>query len=302
MVFPFAARAPRALAPLALAALAPLAVGCDDDDSPAAAEPQAVSVRFAAKLGDTPAACGVRVEGVGATQGAVTVKDLRFYVSEVALLTDAGEAVPLALEARSPWQSEAVALLDFEDGTGPCADSGNAELNDVVTGTVPAGTYTGVQFTLGVPAGLNHLDTAAAPSPLNLGSMFWAWSTGYKFVRVDLLNDNPAPANGWFVHLGSTFCDSPAPTTAPTSPCGHPNRPTIALSGFDAATQTVVFDVAALLAEADVTVNTPDTSPGCMSAANDATECGPVFAGFGLDFETGDCVNGCAGQRAFRVE
>ena len=53
------------------------------------------------------------------------------------------------------------------------------------------------------------------------------------------------------------------------------------LSPFDPATEVVQFDLAALLAGANVDVNQADTAAGCMSAGNDA-DCGGLFAALGL--------------------
>ena len=38
----------------------------------------------------------------------------------------------------------------------------------------PAGEYTGLQFRVGVPPELNHLDAAVAPAPLNDPGLWWA--------------------------------------------------------------------------------------------------------------------------------
>ncbi len=81
--------------------------------------------------------------------------------------------VVVALEQDGVWQHEDVALLDFENKAGACAN-GTVELNTSVRGTVPAGTRSsGLRFKLGVPFALNHANAATAPSPLNLTAMFW---------------------------------------------------------------------------------------------------------------------------------
>ena len=259
-----------------------------------------VTLNFGAAVGDQPAACGQSYEGLGSEGTTVQIQDLRFFVSAIELLDAQGNATPLALDQDGLWQYADVALLDFEDGTSACQDAGTAELNDVVVGSVPAGDYTGVRFSLGVPFELNHQDPASAPSPLNLPSMFWVWQGGHKFARLDLLNDNP-DGNAWFWHQGSTGCASSGPETPPENPCLRPNRLEVEFQDLDWSAQTIVFDVEMLLAGVDVSQNTPMTAPGCMSAPDDP-ECMELFPKLGLDLMTGQCSSDCSDQQVFRVE
>ena len=161
-----------------------------------------IAVDFKAVVGDREFACGESYESIGTSESTVTPTDFRFYVSDVALIDESGNAVPLELEQDSKWQYQNVALLDFEDGTSAC-DNGTAEMNTTVVGTVPEGDYQGLQFTMGVPEDLNHEDAAIAPSPLNLTSMWWNWQGGYKFLRVDLETDK-AIANSQMSHSKTT--------------------------------------------------------------------------------------------------
>jgi uncharacterized repeat protein (TIGR04052 family) len=265
------------------------------------AEPpgQAVTINFAVKVGSEDAACGTSApyEGLGTASTSVTLNDIRFYVSNIRLLSGT-EEVPMNLEQDGTWQYRDVALLDFENGTSGCATNGNAETNDRVVGTVQPGTYDGIVFDLGVPFSLNHEDLTAAPSPLNVAAMYWAWALGHKFLRVDIA---VVGGEGWDVHLGSAMCDSPGPTMPPASECDRPNRARIALTGFDPATDTVVLDLAELVADADLNTDAGGT-PGCQSFPDDTGECTPLFPKLGLDFATGDCVDDCQAQSAFRVE
>jgi len=260
-----------------------------------------VSIRFALRVGDQDATCDQSYDGVGASDATVSLRDLRFYVSNVRLLDADGAETPVALTQDDTWQYESVALLDFEDASGECGEGTTTETNDVVVGTVPAGEYTGVRFELGVPFELNHLDVDAPP-PLNDVAMFWAWASGHKFLRIDLTNENPAPDNGWFIHLGSQGCESGAPVEPPTEPCGRPGLPTITLDGFDAASNLIVGDIARLVADEDVNLDTPMSAPGCMSFAPDANECDDLFPHLGLSWESGACENDCADQDFFAVE
>ncbi len=261
-----------------------------------------VSIRFALRVGDQDAHCNESYDAVGSSGATVSFRDLRFYVSGVRLLDGEGNETPVELTQDGTWQYENVALLDFEDASGECAEGTNEALNDVVVGTVPAGEYTGVRFELGVPFELNHADAAVAPPPLNEAAMFWVWAAGYKFLRIDITNENAPPDDAWFIHLGSENCVSGAPTEPPTEACGRPGLPTITLDGFDPATQTIVGDIAALVAGEDVNADTPDSAPGCMSFTVDENECDQLFPALGLSWDTGACDNGCDGQSFFTVE
>ena len=259
-----------------------------------AADQQPVTLRFAAQVNGQPFACGQRYADIGTTRSTITPGDFRLYVSEVALVDETGGAVPVKLAQDGMWQLENVVLLDFEDGSGPCRN-GTAGTNTEVRGSVPVGRYTGLRFTLGVPFARNHGDPTTAPAPLNLTAMFWNWQGGYKFVKFDTASSGLSgahakagaghgggAASGFSVHLGSTVCASAARTEAPSS-CQNPNRVTVQFERFDAATQTVVADIGAVLADANVDVNAPRTSPGCMSFPNDA-DCPPVMGALGLGY------------------
>ena len=267
-----------------------------------AADPRPVTLRFKAMVGSEPFACGKSYEGIGTAKARITPQDFRFYVSEVQLIDRAGKAVPVDLVQDRKWQHRDVALLDFEDKSGPCLN-GTADTNLMVRGSVPAGDYAGVRFTLGVPFGLNHEDALLAYSPLNLSGLFWSWLAGYKFLRLDMaVSRGP----GFVVHLGSTACQPPggiagghaghrgaggAASQRPAK-CDNPNRPTIAFAAFDHDKDVIVADIAALLARTDVTVNQPNTALGCLSAPDDR-DCPGVMAAFGLAAGT---------QSFFRVE
>ena len=147
-----------------------------------------VEIDFEAWVGDRQFACGESYEEVGTSGSTITPTDFRFYVSDVALIDEDGNAVPVELEQDGKWQYKSTVLLDFEDGTSAC-DNGTPAMNTTVVGTIPEGNYESLQFTMGVPENLNHEDAAIAPSPLNLTSMWWNWQGGYKFLRVELETD-----------------------------------------------------------------------------------------------------------------
>ncbi len=252
-----------------------------------------VSLNFAAQINGQPFACGQRYDGVGTTRSSITPSDFRMYVSEVKLLRQDGSAVPVQLAQDGIWQHQNVALIDFENGTGPCRN-GTTATNTAVRGQVPAGDYVGVELTVGVPFALNHQDPTVAPAPLNSTAMFWNWQGGYKFIKFDttssgISTDKPAapnamgPVTRYSVHLGSTACAGDSKTQAPSS-CQNPNRMTVRLNQFDLPKNTVVVDMGAVLAQANVDVNAKGTSPGCMSFLKDA-DCPPVMSALGLAYD-----------------
>ena len=247
-----------------------------------AQSPTPVKINFAAVVGGRPFACGQKYDGIGTTKSTITVSDFRFFVSGVSLVSKSGATVPVALTQDGKWQNGSVALIDFEDGTATCSN-GTPDTNTVIAGSVPPGDYAGVTFDIGLPFEVNHKDPTTAPSPLNLSRLFWNWNAGYKFARIDM--KSTGMPQGWVLHLGSTACrPDNGPTWVPTT-CANENKPSITLMPFDAATQVVQFDLAAMLATSNVDVNTKDTAGGCMSTPNDP-ECGPIFAALGLPFGT----------------
>jgi uncharacterized repeat protein (TIGR04052 family) len=254
-----------------------------------------ITIRFAARVNNNDVACGMVYDGLGLAPSTVTVRDFRFYVSNFRLITLDGEYVPLELIQDGMWQYENVALLDFEDGTAGCDESGNAPMNNRVVGVIPAGEYTGLAFDLGVPFEYNHLDQVSAPSPLNIGAMWWSWQAGYKFARLDL-TANEMPFN---IHLGSTGCESASGNTPPANPCNNPNRVEVQFDQFNPLRNFVVLDLARLVETANLDENTIEP-PGCMSMLMDP-DCPAIFDGFGLDLATGLQYEGVA-PALFRVQ
>lgn len=266
-----------------------------------AATGEAIEIRFAFKAGDQDLSCTQPATGLGTTQSTAQLNDLRFYISNLALIDGSGNATPVTLEQDGLWQVESTALLDFEDGSAGCTETGNPDLNTTMRGTVAPGDYTAVRFDLGVPFALNHQDVTVAASPLNVPPMWWNWQGGYKFVRIDMKSDATVMDGAWFIHLGSTGCVAADQAKAPTEPCSRPNVATIQLDGFDPAANTIVADLATLLANVNLSESVPQP-PGCMSGPDDP-DCAGLLPGFGLDIATGACAtDGCPTQTFFRVE
>lgn len=245
---------------------------------------QPVVIRFKGVVGNRPFACAETYSGVGGQT--LRPADFRFYVQDLTLLTATGGEAPVHLDLDGKWQLGEVALLDFEDKSGDC--TGTAEVHTEIRGTVQAAKepWSGLRFTIGVPFSQNHQDRASAPSPLNLSAMFWSWQSGYKFLRVE---GKTEAGSRYVLHLGSTGCvkDPGGQVTG----CASSNRATVTLGGFDSAKNSVVVDLAALLAGSDLSSGAECHSEG------DKAECEPYYKALGLPF-----MGRPATQSAFRME
>ncbi len=239
-----------------------------------------IQIRFQAMVGAEKLTCGKSFEGVGDTKSKITPRDFRFYVSNVRLVDASGKETPVELKQDEKWQLDNLALLDFENATGSCAN-GTPEMNDVVTGVAPAGTtYRGLRFTMGVPFEKNHTDLTKMPPPLNLTALAWSWNAGRKFARLDF--SSSGVPRGFAVHLGSTGCTpNDTKSTVPTV-CSESNRVEVEFAEFDAERDVVIADLAALLKDSNVD-EAGKMMSGCMSGPTTAA-CGPLFLNLGLAF------------------
>ncbi len=276
-------------------ALAPIFLGCGD--SSVDATKRQVTLSFQARVGTKPADCSSLYSGLGSSGADARLSDARLFASEFELRASSGEWIAVDLDS-SNWQRNGVALLDFEDATGACTDTGTSGTNKTVTGQVPSGSYDAVRFRVGVPFDLNHVDSVSGDPPLNVPGMFWTWQGGHKFLRVDWMVEGGAVPR-WNVHIGSTGCDSSAPTEAPTSRCSRPNTVPVQVDAFDVDADVIDVDLASLVETADIAANKTGTSPGCMSGPDEPQDCTPVFSSLGLRFDDGNCIENCVGQTVF---
>jgi uncharacterized repeat protein (TIGR04052 family) len=249
---------------------------------------QAVRLRFVARVGAEPFACGSTYHS--SSGEGFTPADLRLFVQDIALLDGAGDEHAVAIDVRAPWQTDSVALIDFEDGSAGCL-AGTRERNLEVSGRVEPGDYRGIAFSNGVPEALNHADPSRLPPPLQAGSMSWGWLQGYRFLMAEVAGttgDAAAPGSV-LLHVGSTAC-SGNPSAGGIA-CTKPNRNRIRLPEFDPDADAVVVDLAELFGDMDLAVVTT-----CHSSGED---CAPLFERIGLDLTSGTPSDG---QRIYRVE
>jgi len=251
--------------------------GHDDTDVPH-------MLRFAATVGSESFACGKTFTNVGTGRSSYEPMDFRMYIHDIRFV-HGGHVHPLELDQDGKWQVDDIALLDFEDKTGMCAN-GTTETRTVITGMAPKDEWASIRFKVGVPFDRNHGDAAVAPSPLNLSELWWRWNLGYKFARID--GKTPKGTSPFFMHLGSTGC-VPEGSNTVTS-CSNPNVPEIEIP-IDPDTGTIKIDLAQLFAEVDLDNDPDPMPPGCMSDPNDRA-CIGIFKAFGLDLSTGKAMNG----------
>ena len=235
----------------------------------ACGEPPAnVAIRFAPVFGTRSLACAD-------DDSVPKLTDLRFYVSDIKLITVAGEPVDLQLEPDGLWQQDDLALLDFENGAGAC-ENGTTATNVDLRGRAKAADYRGLQFTIGVPFERNHADPLQAEAPLGDASMHWHWRAGYKFFRAGVR----MPDDGFWIHLGSTGCQG---TVRNITACHAPNRVFVRLDGFVPGEDVVEIDLGALVTSADLEDN---VKTNCSSSPAE-TSCDGPFRAFGLELASG---------------
>lgn len=229
---------------------------------------------------------------LGSAGSAVSLADLRFYVSNVQILTKSGKSLPVAL-TQNDFQQSDVALIDLEDGTGNCANRGSGEVNRTLVGTIQ-GKYkpselVGVAFEVGVPNAKNHSLFSSSDAPLNLQAMSWAWLSGRKFMKVELnvadkvhnvSDDSVAPL--YNVHFGRTGCTGDVATGK--IDCTQDNRIRVALTDKKWQQKTITLDLTALFAQTNLRQNQTG-AVGCMSAPAD-TDCVGLFKMAGLAGES----------------
>lgn len=154
---------------------------------------------------------------------AASLTNARLYLSGITLLhADGRETVlaadPITVQARAEDGTEAphtiaqrYVLAALDAGRAPAA-----------LGRVPAGSYRGLRFTIGMRGLDNRINIDDVPDGHPLArqtpSMFWTWNSGYVFALLDGTLDvdgdgTPDPASGapgspesgqWRLHVGLT--------------------------------------------------------------------------------------------------
>ena len=279
------------LAATTLITTALVACGGDNSNSDRTRD---INLEFAAQLNSEVLQCGDNAETVGTAQTAPDVSYFGAYISELQVASDNGEFRTVTLNSGEYADTErGISLITF-CGTTDLND--NVIKNAAINGSVSmpedeANNISRVRFTIGVPEQFNHLDATQTEGILAQEiAMHWNWTAGYKHARMDVA--------GWNIHLGSTNCVG----ENADAQCNNGNRPTYTFDNVDLNTDKVVLDYAALVNNSDISTNTENTPPGCMSRSDDP-ECGQVFTALGLNLANGQCLNNdCDAQSWVRME
>lgn len=290
----------RLSAALSVAALAACGGGGGESSTPPPqAAPQRVAIEFAVAdaTGVLANPCAQPLAGLGSTQVAARLFDLRFFVANVHLTTRSGTDVKVTLDANTEQLTrgaDTVALIDLRDASG-CA-SGAGTGHRAVTGTVPAGDYTGARITLGVPEALNHVDpNDSSLAPLDTPALAWDWAAGRKHFLLELapqssltgaytqgvLSADGSRSTLQQVHLGSVGCAAQLRNGVTEYFCTGVNTRDMRFTSFDAGSQRLVIDLKALLAGMDLQRDEGGSAVGCMTDLTDP-EClllWPALAG-----------------------
>ncbi|MCB1308591.1 MAG: metallo-mystery pair system four-Cys motif protein [Leptospiraceae bacterium] len=221
----------------------------------------------------------------GSTTKTLNPYDLRFYVSNVRFLVGNSEHA-VTLPDDGAWQYGNVALLDFENATGNC--TGTSAMNSTIHAKIPAGTYDGIAFDLGVSESMNQLNNGTAPSPLNINQMYWSWSLGYKFTKIEFRATDATYTTQ--LHLGSLDCGGDVSSNS----CAKPYRSSIKIvGGFQPGFNKVTLDLNEALSGFNPSSG---TRMGCMpmkppaagaSTAEELTECPKLLGTMGVDATSG---------------
>lgn len=280
---------------------------CSDGSHTTVTAPTAFNLRFHASLSDRlpDVSCTTPLTSLGTSAVPGKLLDLAFFVHKLEFIKADGQVVTAQL-SEDQWQSQGVALLDFQDKSDSCSGE-DKPINTSIRGVIPnEETFTQVRFTLGIPPSLNHVDPASVKAPLNAPNMFWSWQGGYKAMRFDVSPENgitrPGDPNffgsNFFFHLGSTDCVGD-PIAGQAVSCGRVNQAVITLDGFSLSNSEVVLDLDALVADLNLEIDTYDT-PGCMSSTVDP-ECKSYFEKLGMDLVSGISMPSIR-QSAFRLK
>lgn len=281
-------------------------IAANNASAVAAAATQNVTINFdvvngATTIGTTGCSTNALTLGTASTVG--SLKDLRFYVSHVALIDANGNYAPVIMNENAN-QGGNVALLDFEDATNTCASTGTAATYTAISGRVAPGNYVGIVLTIGVPPALNHSNIAAASTPLPLqnSALNWSWQSGRKFTKIEFTANPVAPATTGVttvVHLGSTGCMANPANGDVFAGCASPNRMHMKFASFDPVSQKIALDLGSLFGGLDLT-----TSKTWMSGkvANMMTSSPAYYYGkFQIDMATGLPINDGAAQTLFVI-
>ena len=282
-----------------------------------------ITIDFDAVVGNEKLVCSENGAAkkyiLGKASTETTIADFRYFVSNIKVNLSDGTTQNLTLTTNDfqyqvPDKATNVAILDFEDKTGNCYV--DAETNKSIVGTIPAtlATVTGIEFMVGVPLELNHVQFPDSKALTRTG-MAWSWQSGRKFTKLEIQPVNglssyntqtssfgtPSLTGKFTMHLGSTGCTATEQMFKDGNgqECAQPNRVDLKFTSFNPEIQKIVLDYSKLLTSVDISKNYGGAA-GCMSGLTDpecmstGTVAGSMFKQFGLDDvgAIGQCIGG----------
>lgn len=135
---------------------------------------------------------------------AYKVTEFKMYISEVTFVREDG----------SEYKDNGIYLVNMSDKsvkntTAKSAHGGKGAL--VTIPNVPAGTYKGIRFTVGVPSNKNNIDATKITdvnNPLHTNhGMYWSWNAGYIFNKFEGTYDSLGNNKPFRFHIGNSVTE-----------------------------------------------------------------------------------------------
>ena len=233
---------------------------------------------------------------------AISVSDLRFYVSNIKFFNENDEELNVELDSNAfQRHSEQgfVGLVDLTSNiSGACTDDalgGTERTNSGISGTIIAGsgTVSSVSFNVGVPQAVMKDVIATnsqedAPTPLN--EMYWSWASGYRHFLMNFTIENTGDVAGkGLVHLGSRNCGGDGLLALEEKDsCDFVNTPQVSIKNFNPTNDVIVLDIDALLNNVKFAATGEEVTPTVSCHSSPAqTDCLALFENFGIDMLDG---------------
>lgn len=280
-----------------------LLAGCGSGSESSVEENIPFTLDFTAKSAGEAISCDTSHNQFGTQElHAISVSDLRFYVSNIQFYNVNNEEISVELDANDFQlhnEQGFVGLVDLTSNvSGACADEalgGTERTNSGISGTIIGGkgTVDHISFDVGVPQAVMKDVIATntqedAPTPLN--ELYWSWASGYRHFLMNFTIENTAGVTGkGLVHLGSRNCGGDGLLALEEKDtCDSINTPKVNLSNFNPVNDTVVLNIDAMLNNVQFAATANETTPTVSCHSNPAqTDCTAVFENFGLDINDG---------------
>ncbi len=205
---------------LLLAASTAVFIGCKKDSDTASTMPGEVDLQISNVVGTKALALDGTTYATPAGE-TFSVSTLKYYVSNLKFTKSDG-------------------TVYAAPNTYFLVDQAQPATQHLAVAGVPAGTYTGVSFVVGVDAATTQADPLSLTGSLNpANNMYWAWATGHIFMKMEGTVTSASPARALTCHIGGYTDPYNAIVTA--TPALGSNVLTV--SGTHAATLFVNADV-----------------------------------------------------------